>query len=356
MRYNLLQLYIISFCILIAATSCLHPVKLSLNELSGDQAVRADSLGTAGGLVKIEPVSGREFRAKHLVVGRDSTSWHEVKSGDTRVVPSREVAAFAFRDHGQGVHDGFSWGYGIGAGTGTLVALASTGEGKESFLFGVAFGLITGLSGVVIGGATGAEMRYDLWSGNQPHRKAALPRNKLESTYCLIGLGRTHYELPGRLGPVLEKYRESDSEFGVEVMTDLLMIYRPAGENLLLGGGLRLLQTAQGEETVGSVGVRAIMPSAGSLFFVSNRAGQGLFLRGDLGLSFLKVSGEDVADPVIDGADASGIGCNIMVGIGFGVPVNPGTRLLAGASTGFQSSAGKTDGFGVTVLSLGVLF
>ena len=79
-------------------------------------------------------------------------------------------------------------------------------------------------------------------------------------------------------------------------------------------------------------------------------------MRGDLGLSFLKVSGEDIADPVIDGADASGIGCNIMVGIGFGVPVNPGTRLLAGASTGFQSSAGKTDGFGVTVLSLGVLF
>lgn len=69
---------------------------------------------------------------------------------------------------------------------GTLMALKATdGDVKESLLSGAAIGIGFGPAGVLLGSATGAEMRYDLWSNGQPHRKIKFSRNP--ETRILVG-------------------------------------------------------------------------------------------------------------------------------------------------------------------------
>jgi len=123
------------------------------------------------GLIKL--ADGQTLKCKHIVVGHDSTSWIESRYNVKQKVATSEVREIHIKNHCRGTKDGLLSGlkYGafLGAAFGVYVMAQddSGGMGNDDDwlwipIMGGGTGVLFGLTGAVVGGASGSTENYVL--------------------------------------------------------------------------------------------------------------------------------------------------------------------------------------------------
>ncbi len=166
--------------------------------------------------------------------------------------------------------------------------------------------------------------------------------NELESWYTYWGGGWSNVtyhdeDLNDALGDV-------DWDFHIPLNLDLLGFYWPRGEHLLMG----FVVNAFGDryELGGDwIQINGYTYSLSVINFLQNRIGQGPFMRLDVGPALL------LADTNFFGSETSDWGWGFLGGVGYGLPITSGTRLLFQLNYGLRRVEG--DNTGALNLSLG---
>ena len=150
--------------------------------------------------------------------------------------------------------------------------------------------------------------------------------NKLESWYTYWGWGYAKI-YPDNLNKFY--YRTEGKSFG-GLSVDLFGLYLPLGRKTLAGGIMNLSSTSWEyyygpKHMVGSrqvVEVRNYLLGSSFMCFPQYEIGRGMLLRADVGLAWHGSRG------TYGDRDYSDAGIGFLLGIGYGYPMTPGTRLL----------------------------
>lgn len=171
--------------------------------------------------------------------------------------------------------------------------------------------------------------------------------NKLESwyTYWGIGWGGHSYSDDAR-----ERLQDQQGLDHAEIGLDLLGFYWPIGENTVIGGIMNVTGDVYSAEALKTTIVTSLL-SFSTMKFLTNKIGEGWFLRGDIGLaqSSTKVEVGSLSD-----TETSDTGFGFLLGGGYGLPVSAGTRLLFNFNYSIRRI--ENESFRVLQISLGGLF
>jgi len=117
--------------------------------------------------VTIEFVGGGTYIAKELHISKDSTTMITSGSNYRLTVPTNKIRTYYYTNHLRGAFQGFLYTMIPGALAGALIGYTSGDDSEHSFLpftaeekakIGAVFlGGVTGLFGLIIGGATGGD-------------------------------------------------------------------------------------------------------------------------------------------------------------------------------------------------------
>lgn len=139
-------------------------------------------------------------------------------------------------------------------------------------------------------------------------------------TYWSIGGANHSYEEP------LESAVNAADDFpGVgrtETSIDMFGFYWPLANERTAAGFVISGSADRLEDSFGHIQLNQYLYGGSVMHFFGDEVGDGLFLRGDLGFSKL-VADSSWGDPV-----DSDTGSGILLGVGYGIPVTEGFRLL----------------------------
>jgi len=151
-----------------------------------------------------------------------------------------------------------------------------------------------------------------------------------ESFYLLTGLGYYRCLMPGSLEKAVDEVdRNTDlNRFGIGL--DIFGMYFPfRGDNNIAGFAMSSFSEFF-ISSEGHVDVHIYSASLSDMYFFGRLAGNGFFLRADIGLcgGISRASGGSLS--------YSNPGVSVLAGAGYGIPVFSGTRLLFNVSYGFK--------------------
>lgn len=178
-----------------------------------------------------------------------------------------------------------------------------------------------------------------------PQPGASDTRNRLESWYTNWGLGYPIIQYPDELAAVLDALKDIGVS-NTAIMLDLLGFYFPIGEKVIIGSNVNAWGDRY-ESNGESIQINAFTFGGSAMFFLQERIGQGIFLRGDLGLARLVLNGSGTE------AEASDLGVGFLIGGGYGIPVSRETRILIHLNYSIRSIESETyNNLGISVSGL----
>ena len=147
-------------------------------------------------------------------------------------------------------------------------------------------------------------------------------RNKLERVYWNWGIGFPFISYPDPLDTLLDGLEDAGAS-NLSLSLDILGIYfRPGGSEQLLAG-FNINAWGDVYDLAGeSLQFTALTLGPSFQYYVQNRVGDGVFLRGELGLSRIVLSGSDGTE------ETSEAGFGVLFGGGYAIPISSSTRLL----------------------------
>ena len=162
--------------------------------------------------------------------------------------------------------------------------------------------------------------------------------NRLESWYTYWGLGYADNAYPDELEEVLDDLEDQPGVDHLPLSMDMFGFYWPRGESTLVGviaNASADTYERDGDEM--SIYNYLLAPSV--MHFLTNRIGQGPFVRADLGLARHVVEA-DIAGTRQEADSEWGTG--VLVGGGMGFPVTSGTRMLVNGTFAFRRVESET--------------
>lgn len=148
-----------------------------------------------------------------------------------------------------------------------------------------------------------------------------------ESWYLNFSLGAARNEYPANIGVTSGRNR-------VEGSGDMFGVYFPMISNLAIGfavtGSFDRFDTPAGYHQINQY-----LAGFSTMKFFGKEIGDGIFLRGDIGLA------KWIIDDEKDGITSSKPGLGVLVGAGFGIPVTEGFRVLFGLNVSNKEIDGK---------------
>ena len=128
-----------------------------------------------------------------------------------------------------------------------------------------------------------------------------------------------------------------------EISFDWLGFYKPKSDRTLVG----FVVNSFSDEYEGFFDVRGTMYAFSMIHFLRSRIGKGPFVRGDIGLTKFGLDG------ILTFGESS-VGPGISVGVGYGIPVSKGTRILF--NIGFDAGITRDMNYRNFEFSVGGLF
>lgn len=124
--------------------------------------------------VTVTLADGTVYFGRALQMAPDSTSWLMIDSHEVKSVATSEVVVIEIRNRGRGALEGLAMGAVAGSASGAVLSLIdgddppcdngwfclSLTAGEKAQLFGIAFGVIGGLGGLVKGAVKGSRDVY----------------------------------------------------------------------------------------------------------------------------------------------------------------------------------------------------
>jgi hypothetical protein len=159
-------------------------------------------------------------------------------------------------------------------------------------------------------------------------------RNKMESWYLCFALGYAGTNYPSALQADLDQIKDRGSRFAAAF--DIPAVYWPlADRRTLLGGAINAVGDRY-ELNGSSIDISQVTLGFSVLRFLTGDIGDGLFLRGDLGLASLNVH-DSYGTSV-----SSDAGLGFLLGGGYAIPVSNETRMYLQGYYGSRTVEGDT--------------
>lgn len=179
-----------------------------------------------------------------------------------------------------------------------------------------------------------------------------------ENWYVMFGVGgadtSNDTDISGEINNLFAQNGGDQTELGI----DLLGVYRPFKNDPSKLWGIAIHCDAQiitkhpNYITTGDISVFNYTIGLSGLYFPSEEHGKGVYFRGDAGLAQNMVIYGNGAQAQAEADEKMGIGG--LVGIGYGLPVTKGTRLLLGAN--YSKSFVRGGDFSAVSFTLGGLW
>ena len=160
----------------------------------------------------------------------------------------------------------------------------------------------------------------------------------MESWYAYWGVGYARTLYSGELGEMLARLRDLPVVDHYSLGIDTFGFYWPwPNEQTLVGG---IINGFVDRYEVGGewVQINGYLYSLSAMRFFSKRIGRGVFYRGDLGFA------RYAADASYASSRSGDWGAGALFGVGIGVPVSSGTRLLLNLNYALRRADGQSTG------------
>ncbi len=172
-------------------------------------------------------------------------------------------------------------------------------------------------------------------------------RNKIESWYLFFAIGYGSAYYPGQLRQAVDQLNSTSGVSHIGMSIEIPGVYWPLQNNHTIVGG-SLNGVADRYEASGhSIQINQYLLSVSSWHFLTGEIGDGIFLRGDLGIAWLNAQSSP------GGSSSSSAGFGILVGGGYSYPVSNETRL----TLNFNYAARRVEGesYGASSFNIGIL-
>lgn len=186
----------------------------------------------------------------------------------------------------------------------------------------------------------------------------SLKANKDESWYIYLDLGPSKVQYSGVLKETLDNLDDAYSDSKALAATFTLGFYWPLeGHKTALGFTLNSVADVHSYKdhntyatANGVFSISSTMTSFSALHFFTNKIGQGLFLKGDLGFGSFRFRVEDEAGT--DYESSSDLGYGISAAGGYAFSVSEETRLHFSASASYRKASKNNYDYEAKVLSV----
>ena len=169
---------------------------------------------------------------------------------------------------------------------------------------------------------------------------------KLQGFYQVGGVGYAGVSYPGAMQQSIDRFRAIS---GASNYTGAIEwgVYVPMGNRMLVGD-MNTAAIDYFNDGSFTATMTQLSSSASALYFATGTIGNGFFVRGDLGLSYLAASNSE-------GFNAkSELGVGALAGVGYAVPVLGGTRGTINASYSIRGI--ESEPIGTLAFTVGVMF
>ncbi len=167
-------------------------------------------------------------------------------------------------------------------------------------------------------------------------------------TYWSLGFSNNNY--PGDLDSALDDLESLPGVDRAEIAIDMFGFYWPIQDKLNLG--FVISGSADSFTTpVGDMQINQYLYGASVMKFFGKEIGDGLFLRGDLGLAKASIS-TDVGGGTLTATSDTGLG--FLLGVGYGIPVSEESRVLL--SINFSNKDIEGDNWSAVTFNVGGLW
>ena len=167
-------------------------------------------------------------------------------------------------------------------------------------------------------------------------------------TYWSFGFSNNNY--PGALESDLNTLEAQPGVDRAEIAIDMFGFYWPVKDKMNLGFVISG-STDAFDTPVGDMQINQYLYGASIMKFFGKEIGDGLFLRGDLGLAKASIS-TDTAYGTLTSTSDTGLG--FLLGVGYGIPVSEESRVLL--SINFSNKDIEGDNWAVVTFNVGGLW
>jgi hypothetical protein len=173
---------------------------------------------------------------------------------------------------------------------------------------------------------------------------------EVESWYVYMGLGYSSTSYSGVMDDYTSAYY-MDKNYSLN--WDMVHFYFPVNNNFIIGPALNFVGDSYKDNYYNeTVSIYQYFFGPSCMYFFGKEIGDGFFLRGELGLSRMVISSSDSSET---SGSNWGNGYGFLAGIGYGLPVSEGTRLLFTLSYSYKHST-STDDYALNSSSINFTF
>jgi len=172
-------------------------------------------------------------------------------------------------------------------------------------------------------------------------------RTGIESWYIhfALGYGKAYY--PDPLQQILDQLSSIPDVSHISLSIEIPSVYWPLSNNRTLLGGSFNGTGDRYELSGNSMQINHYLLSFSALHFLTREAGDGLFIRGDIGIAWLNVQSSP------GGSSSSDAGFGLLIGGGYAIPVSDETRITLNLNYGARWV--ESESYGVLSITVGVL-
>jgi len=183
-----------------------------------------------------------------------------------------------------------------------------------------------------------------LWLGGS----AQIAMAEVEDWYTYWGIGFANHTYEDQYETLVKLYENQPNSTRTQTAYDLLGFYWPFNNGKTMGGFVVSGTADRIESSWTDAQFNQYLYAGSVMHFFGKEIGDGFFLRGDLGFA------KSVFDTSYSDPAGSDTGNGILLGVGYGIPISQGTRILISLT----SSHNHIDGhdFSATALRIGGLW
>ena len=176
----------------------------------------------------------------------------------------------------------------------------------------------------------------------------SIAQAEVESWYSYWSIGIAEHTHPSELDAIFDAFELIPGVERTEIALDMLGFYWPLENKQTILGVV--VSSSADNLSVGAAEVQLnqYLYGVSAMHFFGKEPGDGVFLRGDIGMSKIVVQATDSPDLSSDN------GTGYLVGAGYGFPVSNESRLIFGVS--YSSNSIENDTFTSTHFTIGGLW
>lgn len=170
-----------------------------------------------------------------------------------------------------------------------------------------------------------------------------------ESWYANFGLGFVNFKHPSEVEQVISAIDSLPGITRSQFAMDLLGVYFPVAPTTAVGFAIDTESDQLSDASGNSLSLNTSLFGFSAMHFLGHEIGEGVFFRGDIGAAKAEVVSQFGNTRTVFASDS---GSGILLGVGYGIPISAGARILLSLEFANKNINGYSYGATRTIVSI----